>query len=473
MTFTTRQKLFFSHFLAIVLVSGSIGSYFYRSAIDTLLGSLQARLQYSAALLSRAVSPQLLDQIRTGADRDGAAYREGIAALSELVATNPDIAFIYVLRRESGQVSFVLDSDPAAPAEPGEIYSVTAPALLQGFTVPSCDRELIRDKWGTFMSGFGPVSGSDGRYAIGIDMRADEVDQKLATLRRTGLLSLGLSILLALVFSHLLASSFLKRIDALHRRCLALAQGDEAGPLSSGDELDQLTATFIDMEGRVQRHHAQLEQRVAQRTSELQASNEQLQKEISERERIAQLLEEAARTDFLTQLPNRRAMAQRVQGEVSRLERDGGACALVLVDVDHFKHINDQHGHDIGDEVLKALARTFHASVRAQDVVARWGGEEFLVLLPDTGPDSALEQAERLRRLIDSDQFHVDRYPHRVTASFGVAAWQAGLTVEAMFKQADVALYHAKAHGRNRVSGAASPAALAPAAPGQRGDCER
>ena len=454
--FSTRMKLFLSHFLAIVLVSGSIGSYFYRSAIDSLLGSLQTRLQYSAALLSRSVSPATLDQIQSAADQDSETYRQGIALLRELVGSNPDIAFIYVMRRDGGQVRFVLDSDPDAPAEPGEIYEVDAPALLQGFSVPSCDRELIHDKWGTFMSGYAPIAGSDGRYAIGIDMRADEVEQKLNALRRTGVLSLILSIVMAFLFGHLLSRSFLKRIDALHQRCLARSEGEDPGPRSSGDELEQLTVTFDDMMQRLQRHHAELEQRVDQRTAELQASNARLQGEIVERERMAQLLEETARTDFLTKLCNRRAMALRLQNEVAREDRAGGSFSLVLVDIDHFKHINDEFGHDIGDEVLKALARAFEASVREQDVVARWGGEEFLLLLPNTGADAAVEQAERLRALLDSDALTIHRYPHRVTASFGVAAWQPGQSVESVLKQADVALYQAKAQGRNRVRTLAS-----------------
>ncbi len=451
MMLSTRLKLFLSHFLAIVLVSGSIGSYFYNSAIESLLGSLQTRLKYSAALLSKAVQPAELDQILSAADKNSAAYQQGISLLRELVASNPDIAFIYVMRKDGEQIRFVLDSDPDAPAEPGEIYDVEAPALHEGFRAPSCDRDLIHDKWGTFMSGYAPISGSDGRYAIGIDMRADEVEQKLNTLRRTGFLSLLLSVVLAFLFGHLLSRSFLKRIDALHQRCLNLSHGDEPSPRSSGDELDQLTVTFDDMLGRLQRHQAELEQRVTLRTAELQASNSQLQNEIAERERMALLLEETARTDFLTKLINRRAMAQRLQNEVARIERAGGDFSLVLVDIDHFKHINDQFGHDIGDEVLKALSRAFEASVREQDVVSRWGGEEFLILLPNTGQDDAVEQAERLRALLDGDQLAIDRYPHRVTASFGVSQYHPGQSVESVLKQADVALYQAKAQGRNRV----------------------
>ncbi len=451
MTFSTRQKLFLSHFLAIVLVSGSIGSYFYNSAIDSLLSSLQTRLQYSAALLSRSVLPHDLDKIWDVSDKNSMVYKNGVKLLQELAASNPDIAFIYIMRRDGELIRFVLDSDAENPAQPGEIYEVSAPALKLGFEKPSCDRELIRDKWGVFMSGYAPINGSDGRYAIGIDMRADEVEQKLNTLRHTGMFSLALSIVMALLFGHLLSRNFLKRIDSLHQRCLDLGHIDSDFPRSKGDELDQLSVTFDDMMRRLQRSQAELEERVVQRTAELQIANEQLHAEVRERTRMALLLEETARTDFLTKLINRRAMVQQMQAEVARIERAEGVFSIVLVDIDHFKKINDNFGHDIGDEVLKAVSRAFEACVREQDIVSRWGGEEFLILLPNTTQIDAAEQAERLRQLLDSDQMKIDRYPHRVTASFGVSEYHNGQSVESLLKQADVALYQAKAQGRNRV----------------------
>jgi len=238
MNFSTGKKLFLSHFLAIVLVSGSIGSYFYQSAIDNLLGSLQARLKYSAALLSTAVDPSQLSQIVSPADKALDSYKKGVAHLRELVASNPDIAFIYVMRRDGAAIRFVLDSDPDSPGEPGEVYAVPVPALLEGFSKPGSDRELFHDKWGTFMSGFAPLSGGGGRYVIGIDMRADEVANKLTALRATGVLSLVLSLFLAFLFSHFLSRSLVKRINALHRRCLEVNTSTGTAAGRQGDELD-------------------------------------------------------------------------------------------------------------------------------------------------------------------------------------------------------------------------------------------
>jgi diguanylate cyclase (GGDEF)-like protein len=455
MNFSTEKKLFLSHFLAIVLVSGSIGSYFYRTAIDNLLGSLQARLQYSAALLSNAIDPSGLDQIVSPADKGRETYRKGIAHLRQLVASNPDIAYIYVMRRDGAKVRFVLDSDTDTPGQPGEVYSVSEHALLEGFSKSSSDRELYTDKWGVFMSGFAPLSGGGGRYVVGIDMRANEVANKLKALQIAGILSLVFSLFLAYMFSHFLARSQVKRINVLHQRCLEV--DTLAGTVSNqkGDELDHLAVTFDAMLSRLQQSQSDLERRVEQRTTDLNLANQQLKAEIEQREKIAQLLEETARTDFLTKLINRRAMHQFLQGEIARVERTGGSFSLVLVDIDHFKIINDQFGHEIGDDVLIALSRAFERSVREQDIVSRWGGEEFLILLPNTVQADAVEQAERLRQFLDSDALQIERYRHPVTASFGVCEFAAGDDLEYLLKQVDVALYQAKELGRNQVRVAA------------------
>ena len=228
MNFSTGKKLFFSHFLAIVMVSGSIGTYFYQNAIDSLLASVQARLKYSAALLGNSVDASDLDQITSPADKTSTLYQTNIARLRDLVDSNPDIAFIYVMRRDGSEIRFVLDSDPDTPAEPGEAHTTPAPALLEGFYRPSFDRELLTDKWGTFLSGYAPLSGSGSRYVIGIDMRADEVANKLNELQVTGALSFAFSLLLAFLFSHFLSRSQVKRINALHRRCLAACRAFRA-----------------------------------------------------------------------------------------------------------------------------------------------------------------------------------------------------------------------------------------------------
>jgi diguanylate cyclase (GGDEF)-like protein len=154
----------------------------------------------------------------------------------------------------------------------------------------------------------------------------------------------------------------------------------------------------------------------------------------------------AANHDHLTGARSRRAFFELAAREQSRSLRRGGPLSLLLFDVDHFKRINDTHGHATGDRVLVDIVERTGAVVRSIDTVARLGGEEFAVLLPDTGADTALLVAERLRQGLDRALDHVG-----YTVSIGAATLHAGETIEAMLSRADAALYVAKAGGRNAV----------------------
>ena len=161
-------------------------------------------------------------------------------------------------------------------------------------------------------------------------------------------------------------------------------------------------------------------------------------------ERIRQL----SRTDALTGLYNRRAYDQELAREWRRVQRNGAALSVLLIDADHFKSINDQHGHAVGDRVLQALAALIQRSAREIDVAARIGGEEFAVLLSDTGATSALNVAERIRsQIAQSDTMTVTG----VTVSIGVATLAAEESAASLQHRADQALYMAKSQGRNRV----------------------
>jgi two-component system cell cycle response regulator len=165
-------------------------------------------------------------------------------------------------------------------------------------------------------------------------------------------------------------------------------------------------------------------------------------------------LEQLALTDPLTKVLNRRALNERLQAEMERVRRYNTTVSLLLIDIDHFKKINDTHGHLVGDEALVEVAALLQRVVRAVDVVARYGGEEFMVVLPETGPTGAAAFAERLRELFESHTFAESRNTAvRLTTSIGVAAFPGfGVeSVEDLFAAADQALYRAKSDGRNRV----------------------
>jgi diguanylate cyclase (GGDEF)-like protein len=168
-------------------------------------------------------------------------------------------------------------------------------------------------------------------------------------------------------------------------------------------------------------------------------------------------LKELSNTDYLTHLRNRRSFMESAEIEFLRAKRYGKSLAVVMFDVDHFKRVNDDHGHATGDQVLKLVARLLAEEVRRHDVIARYGGEEFAFLLAETNQEQARVMAERCRERIVAARLLVRGMPVKVTASAGIAAYPCeGVTrVEQLIDLSDRALYRAKHSGRNRVELAA------------------
>lgn len=163
-------------------------------------------------------------------------------------------------------------------------------------------------------------------------------------------------------------------------------------------------------------------------------------------------LEISARTDPLTGLCNRRGMLEKVEYERLRFERSKKAFSFIISDIDHFKKINDTYGHDGGDFVLGKVSKCFRESLRSQDIACRWGGEEFLILLPETELQGAIILAEKIRSLIESMTFEHNAHVIRLTMSFGLSVYdEASSDMDGCVKRADECLYIAKASGRNRV----------------------
>ncbi len=160
--------------------------------------------------------------------------------------------------------------------------------------------------------------------------------------------------------------------------------------------------------------------------------------------------EEEAFTDHLTGLANRRRFERKLEGEVSRTSRYGHAFCLLLLDIDNFKQVNDNHGHEAGDEALKSLAKVLQEGTRGIDLTARIGGEEFAILLTETSMRGAIDVAERLRMAIKGAQIPV---VGQIAASFGVAECPSSAqTARELQATADGALYQAKREGRDRVA---------------------
>jgi diguanylate cyclase (GGDEF)-like protein len=173
---------------------------------------------------------------------------------------------------------------------------------------------------------------------------------------------------------------------------------------------------------------------------------------VSELTRQADALERLATTDAMTGVHNRRHFLNCAENEWDRHKRYDRSLAVLMIDIDRFKSINDQYGHDAGDVVIKAVSETLRKHKRAHDIVGRLGGEEFALLLLEATLDNAVAAAERLRQLVADRAVVVDKVSIAVTVSIGAAVSRADVSgVHALLKEADVALYEAKRSGRNRV----------------------
>jgi diguanylate cyclase (GGDEF)-like protein/PAS domain S-box-containing protein len=175
-------------------------------------------------------------------------------------------------------------------------------------------------------------------------------------------------------------------------------------------------------------------------------------RDITERKATEARLRELATTDGLTGLFNRRRFMELAEREFARSKRYQGPLAMLMMDIDHFKRVNDTHGHDVGDEVLRELASTSLKALREADILGRLGGEEFAVLLPETETSAAMDVAERLRRAVEESPMETNGGKLAITVSIGAACMEAATgSVEELLKRADVALYEAKQSGRNKV----------------------
>jgi diguanylate cyclase len=222
---------------------------------------------------------------------------------------------------------------------------------------------------------------------------------------------------------------------ASHQPCIALP--------ARAEELRRLLGASIDENGQLTAHVRQLEAELRRSSVELAKLRGELRGAVHD-----------ALTDPLTGLANRRSFDLELRAVGARASRSSPA-QLVMADIDHFKRVNDAHGHDVGDEVLRIVGEVLLANVRRDGLVARLGGDEFGLLLPRASPHYTAGIATRLCQLLASRPLVVRGFPEvseRITLSIGVAGWHGGGGSAEWYARADAALYEAKRRGRNRIS---------------------
>lgn len=195
------------------------------------------------------------------------------------------------------------------------------------------------------------------------------------------------------------------------------------------------------------------------------SDTQELQKKVKDSAHKIRLLKEElertttiAKTDELTNIPNRRGFNEIIQRLTVEAQQQQSTFAIILLDIDHFKNVNDTYGHLIGDSVLRYIAKLLGQETKGQDSIARYGGEEFAVLLPNTNYDGAMQLANNLRHKIASRSLTIKTSHNQklqISVSSGVAMYQMGEDVEQLIKRADQCLYQAKTKGRNQVCGEA------------------
>ena len=265
-------------------------------------------------------------------------------------------------------------------------------------------------------------------------------------------------LLLILPFAWYFSTVFAQPLTVLARIFKSVANGKKMDSLGADltlleagknrkDEMGELTQSFMVMAESVRQNiqhvhevNASLEEKIAQSTAQLRAAN-------SELVRLANI-------DALTGLYNRRAFFEIASLAHAQARRSGSPLTLIMLDVDHFKRVNDNFGHPVGDEVLRQVANCLTLTARESDTPARYGGEEFVVLAPDTDVTAGMVLAERLREVIGAVAIPVVDRTIQPTASFGIACLRAGESLEQLCARADKAMYQAKAAGRNQTIGA-------------------
>jgi diguanylate cyclase (GGDEF)-like protein len=213
-------------------------------------------------------------------------------------------------------------------------------------------------------------------------------------------------------------------------------------------ELQMRTKTHLELK-RIRDAQKTYNEQLENANRELKQANEIIRTQNEQLREVAFRLEQLSKTDVLTDLYNRRYMLEKLADEVNRYKRNQNSFSIIIADIDDFKKVNDTYGHDCGDYIIKKTAQTIAESVRGIDAAGRWGGEEFLVLLPETATEGALVLAERIQKNVRQGVWIYNQVQIVISLTLGIATFDGETDLDVVIKKADRALYEGKNNGKN------------------------
>lgn len=451
---SVARRLFYTHLWVGLALSFGIAVYFYVAAERALDGTFQDRFVESVRAFALAMPATPIGATEIGADLDerlqAALSRHPVLQSAQLLVPSAGPEGQLMQIAQAGSVQTQSGAWPALPAD----------AAVGSVQAANAGRAGRRN------TAF--VSLGEGRWLY-LTGQHQSREGYLADLRLHALVAFIGAVLLAGVMAALLSRDTRRVLQRFAGRCQEIAEGRFAGAsLASADsptltEFGDLADALEEMAQRLARVDSErsqaleearqassrLEDNVRERTAELDRLNSVLRKEIEQRCQLEAVLAEAAATDALTRLLNRRGMVELLEQLAARTHQQRRHFAVAIADIDHFKSINDRYGHPIGDRVLSAVANRLRRDLKGEETAARWGGEEFLMVWPEIPLADAERRANRLREQLASEPLFEGAPP--VTISFGLVEYSGLEPLDACLVRADQALYKAKELGRNRV----------------------
>jgi len=277
--------------------------------------------------------------------------------------------------------------------------------------------------------------------------------------QRNKLLRREIFITLVILVGEFFALSFLiiKPVSLISESLTTNAEDDTAKEinLKSDDEFGHLAQQFNNLNKKLNMANLELQHRVDFADRQLRDNVKELKKQKAELTRVNERFLKLSVTDSLTNLYNRRYFEEQLTSEIKLTERHNDTVSIILLDIDHFKNVNDSYGHLQGDQVLKHIAEAINNRMRRTDIVCRIGGEEFVVICKRTDKDTALELAENLRNTVEYLVIPIKEYKVSVTISIGIVTLTSenyNTHADNLYRFADLALYYSKEHGRNKVT---------------------